>query len=101
MHRYPVRLTDRAEADLRDIHTYLTNVASPQTARGYVDRIISFLDGLEQFPLRGSVHAEMRAGLRVIGFERRVSIAFVVSGDVVVILRILYGGRALSAEELD
>ena len=101
MKRYSVRLTDRAEADLRDIRAYLTRVASLQTARGYVDRITSFLDGLEQFPLRGSLRTEMRAGLRVIGFERRVSIAFVVSGDVVVILRILYGGRALSADELD
>ena len=35
----------------------------------------------------------MRPGLRVVGFERRVLIAFHVQPDAVVIDRILYGGR--------
>ena len=32
-------------------------------------------------------------GLRVVGFERRVTIAFHVGADTVTFLRILYGGR--------
>ncbi|WP_338049426.1 hypothetical protein [Rhizobium tubonense] len=31
--------------------------------------------------------------LRIIGFERRVSIAFIVKGDIVEIQRIFYGGQ--------
>ncbi len=36
---------------------------------------------------------DVRAGLRTIGFERRVTIAFQVTSERVVIDRILYGGR--------
>ena len=36
---------------------------------------------------------DIRTGLRIIGFERRVSIAFHVETATVVINRILYGGR--------
>ena len=49
------------------------------------------------FPKRGSVHNEIRPELHVIGFERRVSIAFVVEDGAqeVAILRILYAGQEL------
>ncbi|WP_348626490.1 hypothetical protein [Mesorhizobium sp. LNJC384A00] len=34
----------------------------------------------------------MRPGLRIVGFERRLTVAFTVEGDQVVILRVFYGG---------
>ena len=37
-------------------------------------------------------------GLRVTGFERRVTIAFVVTADAVLIEGIFYGGRDFEAE---
>ena len=36
-------------------------------------------------------------GLRIVGFERRISIAFGISGDTVIFYRFLYGGRDLDA----
>ena len=87
-----------AEADLQLLYQGLADRgASPAIARGYVNRILGFVNGLDLFPKRGSVRNEIRPGLRVIGFERRVSIAFVVEDDTqeVVILRILYGGQEL------
>ena len=54
---------------------------SPSTARTYVNRILAYVMGLEAFPKRGSLRDEIRPGLRVIGFERRVSIAFVVEDE--------------------
>ena len=36
---------------------------------------------------------DLREGVRIIGFERRVSIAFTVNHDTVQIARIFYGGR--------
>jgi len=37
----------------------------------------------------------LRPGLRVIGFERRVTIAFHITSDRITIDRVLYGGRDL------
>jgi toxin ParE1/3/4 len=37
--------------------------------------------------------SEIRAGLRRVGFERRVTVFFVVAEDHVSILRIFYAGR--------
>ncbi len=50
-----------------------------------------------EFPQRGSLRNNLRPGLRIISFQRRVMIAFNVSGDLVVINRIFYGGRNIEA----
>jgi toxin ParE1/3/4 len=39
--------------------------------------------------------SDLRAGLRVIVFERRAAIAFSITADAVTIMRILYGGQNL------
>ena len=49
--------------------------------------------GLGTMPNRGTERSDLRPGLRIMGFRRRVTIAFRVKGDSVSILRILYGGR--------
>jgi plasmid stabilization system protein ParE len=41
---------------------------------------------------------EIRPGLRMIGFERRVTVAFLVDGEDVVILRILYASRQFDVD---
>lgn len=91
-------MRSEAESDLRSLYLGLVDRgAPPATARGYINRILTHINGLDLFPKRGSVRDEIRQGLRVIGFERRVSNAFVVEdgGQEVVILRIFYGGREL------
>jgi len=101
MKRYAVRLGGRAEQDLRDLYNYLSVEASPAIARRYVDRITAFLTGFQQFPSRGSLYPELRKGLRIVGFERRVSIAFVVEESEVLVLRLLYGGRSFDPDDLE
>jgi toxin ParE1/3/4 len=44
---------------------------------------------------RGTRRDDIRPGLRVVGFERRVTIAFHVDDTTVTIDRILYGGREI------
>ena len=91
-----IRLRPEAEADLRLLYEGLIERgAPPSTARGFVNRIIGHLNGFELFPKRGSLRNEIRQGLRIVGFERRVSIAFLVDDDAneVVVFRILYGGQ--------
>jgi toxin ParE1/3/4 len=93
---YAVRLTPSAENDLRNIYSYVLAVsASPPVARSYVNRIRRFLRGFHSFPMRGSYRGEVRDGLRIVGFERSISIAFLVDADEVVVLRIASHGQQL------
>lgn len=90
---YQVRLTPDAENDLRHIHKHIADNGAPGVARAYVNRILGYVSGFDTFPKRGTMRDDLRPGLRVVGFERRVSIAFVVEPEEVVILRILYAGQ--------
>jgi plasmid stabilization system protein ParE len=47
--------------------------------------------------LRGAQRDDIRPGLRVFGFRKRVSIAFEVTDDMVTVLGIFYGGQSLEA----
>ena len=99
---YHIRLRPEAETDLQFLYQGLVERgASPATARGYVNRILGYVNALDVFPKRGSVHDEVRPGLRVIGFARHVSIAFVVVDEAqeVIILRILYSGQQLTLSD--
>ena len=79
MKRYSVRLTPEARADLRSIHDSIAMLSGyPAVARGYVNRIRDFLSSFETFPERGTVRSDQREGLRIIGFERSASVAFIV-----------------------
>jgi toxin ParE1/3/4 len=88
-----VRLADTAEADIENIYAYVSVQSSHKVARDFIDRIMGFISGLDMYPERGTVRSEIRAGLRIIGFERRINVAFVVEEHDVAILRVLYGGQ--------
>ena len=49
--------------------------------------------------MRGSIRNDIRPGIRMVGFERRISIAFFIESDEVLIAGILYAGRQLSRTE--
>jgi plasmid stabilization system protein ParE len=94
--RYAVRLMPAAENDLRAIYRYILMASSSApVARAYVARIRRFLEGFQSFPMRGSLRSEVRDGLRIVGFERTASIAFLVETDEVIILRITSHGQQL------
>ena len=42
---------------------------------------------------RGNLRADIRPNLRIIGFERRLTVAFTVGDETVTILRIFSAGR--------
>jgi toxin ParE1/3/4 len=93
--RYRLRLTREAKQDIDALARYVTERSGQTVAIAYVDRLQIFLGKLSIFPERGTERAEIRPGLRIIGFEGRLAIAFVVQGDEVRILRVLAGGRRL------
>lgn len=89
-----------AESDLLRIYAFISEKsASRELGRRYVDRITGFLASFETFPERGTVRSDIRDGLRIIGFENRVSVAFIVEDDNVVVLRIAYGGQQIEFGE--
>lgn len=86
----------RAEADFLSIYRYVTESSGYERALAYTAGIRAFCRSLETFPERGEPWNHLIGGLRVIGFERRVSIALRVSKDRVTIVRVRYGGRDLN-----
>ena len=93
MRSVPVVFAPESLSDLIALYDWLSGAAGSQVALGYVERIEDFCRGLSLAPKRGHLRDDIRPGLRIIGFERRVTIAFMVEDDRVVILRLFYGGR--------
>jgi toxin ParE1/3/4 len=82
-----------AEDDLLKIYDFIADRANPERAYAYVERIRSYCLAFDAFPERGVRRDELRPGLRIVGFEHRVTIAFHVTPTLVIIDRVLYGGR--------
>ena len=82
-----------ALADLEGIYDYIADAADPARALAYVERIERYCAAFVDFPERGTRRDEIRPGLRTIGFERRLTIAFHIGPATVVIDRLLYAGR--------
>lgn len=82
-----------AEDDLGSIYRWLNESAGPSVARRYVDRVMDFCEHLDIASERGTLRPDLFPGLRTLGFERRLTIAFVVEGDEVRILRIFRSGQ--------
>jgi len=103
--RYFVRLTSRAEEQLVELDAYLSERFSSPAAARFVDGIVDYCESLATFPLRGMRRDDVRPGLRITSYRKRVVIAFDVEGDCVSILGIFYGGQsyelALFEEEDD
>ncbi|HMK88360.1 MAG TPA: type II toxin-antitoxin system RelE/ParE family toxin [Methylocystis sp.] len=83
-----------AEKDLIKLYRSIAFSRGETTvASGYVRRIREYCEGLADFPERGSKRDDLRLGLRIVGFERRIVIAFTFDDKCVRIGRIFYGGR--------
>lgn len=95
MATFDVAFLPAAQSDLIELYDYIAERAGLDAAGGYIDRIEAACLALATFPERGTRRADIRPGLRTIGFERRATIVFSVETDVVFIVRVLYGGRDL------
>lgn len=59
--RYDVLLTEGAEQDLEALHHYIAECDSVAHANHALDRLMAVVDGLAQFPERGSYPRELVA----------------------------------------
>jgi toxin ParE1/3/4 len=92
-----VIFTPLAQRQLEKLHDDITADANEERADGYIRRIVEYCNGFETFPHRGTPRDDVLPGLRVTGFERRVTIAFVVTADAVLIEGVFYGGQDFEA----
>ena len=79
--------------DLDWIYDTIAGSGGPLRASRYEQRIRTFCESLDYASERGHRRDDIRPGLRIIGFERRVTVAFVVEAESIVVLRIFYAGR--------
>jgi toxin ParE1/3/4 len=59
MSDFEVRLTRGAEIDLEALHGYVKDNRSAEQADALLDRLLTAIETLETFPLRGSVPKEL------------------------------------------
>ena len=88
-----VVFTPEAEADLLAIYDWIAQAGSPGSALRYVERLETYCRGFDLASERGHLRNDVRPGLRIVGFEKSLTIAFTVNAERVTILRLLYGGR--------
>lgn len=88
-------MSPAAQADLASLFDYIAEHASSAVALKYVQRIYNYCRSFDVAAERGTRRDDLRPGLRTVGFERRVTIAFHVEPTTVTIDRVLYGGRDL------
>jgi len=91
--RRKVIFSPEARANLLQLYDWISETANPSVALTYIERLEEFCLGLDLAAERGSRRDEIRPGLRILGFERRATIAFAVEENRVLILRVFYGGR--------
>jgi len=76
-----------------DLYDWISDAASPATALAYIERLENYISRFDVASARGTSRDDIRPGLRTIGFERRLTIAFTLNDADVTIQRIFYAGR--------
>ena len=93
MKKRAVVFAPEAQDDLLRLSDWIAEAAGPDTALSYIERLETYCLSFDLASERGHLRDDIRPGLRIVGFERRVTIAFIVDKTSVTILRLLYGGR--------
>ena len=83
-----------ARDNLFALYDWIADAAGTQTAIGYIEPLEAYCRNFSRASERGQLRNDIRPNLRIVGFERRVAIAFTVDAERVTILRIFYRGRS-------
>jgi toxin ParE1/3/4 len=93
MKRRTVAFSPASNRDLLRVYEWIADGGSEAIAKEYTDRIVAWCMDLDLASERGQRRDDLRKGLRIAGFERRVTIAFTVEESRVTILRVFFGGQ--------
>jgi toxin ParE1/3/4 len=91
-----VVFSPEAAADLIGLYEFIAENSGSVRALTYIGRIEKYCRGFELISERGTRRDNIRPGLRIVGFERRATIAFHVEDRRITIDRIFYGGRNIA-----
>jgi plasmid stabilization system protein ParE len=94
---YRVVFSPEAEEQLAAIYRYIASAAFPEIAASYTEGIVSYCESLQTSPYRGIARDDVRPGLRMTNYKKRVVIAFDVTADIVSIIGVFYGGQDYEA----
>ena len=100
MKRYTVHVNRDAAADLIGIRDYIRGIRGREFAEEFTGRIVAYANTLQRAPHRGTMHNEIRPGLRTVTWDKAVTLAFSVSDKArsVTIVAIFYRGRDILTE---
>ena len=76
---YTVIFTPEAQEQLVALYRYIAAAASPETAERYTSSIVTYCEGLQSFPHRGSQRDDIRPGLRVTNYKGQYAPVFVMT----------------------
>ncbi len=93
MKRFGVTIAPEARSDLFALYEWIAVAAGDRRASAYLQRLKKFSLSLGDTPFRGTDRGDIRQGMRVLGFEGRISIVFMIHNDNVSILRFFGFGR--------
>jgi toxin ParE1/3/4 len=98
---FSVVFTPEAEAQLIELYGHIAAEASPEIAARFTDGIVTYCESLNTLPNRGNRRDDIRPGLRVTSYRKRVAIAFHVDEDRVNIIGVFYSGQDYEASLLE
>ena len=90
---YRVVFSPEAQEQLTELYRYIAAAASPAIAAQYTEAIVRYCESLRIFPHRGTLRDDVRPGLRITNYKKRIVIAFHVAADLVSIIGVFYGGQ--------
>ncbi len=91
--QYRVVFAPEAQEQLAALYRYIAATASPAIAERYTSAIVTYCEGLQTFPRRGTRRDDIRPGLRITNYKKRAVIAFYVDAETVSIIGVFYGGQ--------
>jgi len=77
-----------ARDDLITLYDWIADAAGPELALSYFDRLETYCLGFSHASERGHRRDDIRPGLRIVGFDRRITIAFSADERTVTIFRL-------------
>ncbi|CCW29034.1 type II toxin-antitoxin system RelE/ParE family toxin [Xenorhabdus nematophila] len=83
---YTVIFSPEAETQIIELYDYIAAEASSNIAIRYTESIVNYCENLSTFPHRGIMRDDIRPGLRITNYKKRVVIAFIVNSERVSIL---------------
>lgn len=100
MKRYIVKITGKALADMKEIYDYIADeLMNPNAVMGQYNRIADAVESMKMFPEHCRVfdtRSERDLGMRQIPVDNYTAV-FVIQGDDVVALRVLYSASDINA----